>query len=174
MTATAKRVTHNPIEINDTKAVPLTFNHELAKVNFVVKSENTVTTVTNFKVYGVNYKGTLQATTWDPVTVCNADNTPYKLSKSFNFNTTDGFEKDILGDVLLIPDKDLSNAKLEITYKYPGETASRTSTVNFDTTISSWEAGKSYKYTITIKGGSLSVNVKVNPWDSKDTSVSWE
>lgn len=157
--------------------VALTFNHELARVNFTVKSENTVATVSSFKVYGVNYKGTLtkkeQTATWAPVTACGEGDTPFTYTQEFTLSK-DNWEKDIFGDVLLIPDNNLTEAQLEITYKYPDETTSRTSTVNLNTTISGWEAGKSYKYTIAIKGGSLSVNVNVNPWDSKDTSVSWE
>ena len=180
MIATAQRTTNNPMIPKDVEAVPLTFNHELAKVNFTVKSENTVATVSSFKVYGVNYKGTLtkdtkeeQTTTWDLVTTCNEGNTPFTYTQEFTLSK-DNWEKDIFGDVLLIPDDDLTDANLKIIYKYPDETTSRTSTVKLNTTISGWEAGKSYKYTIAIKGGSLSVNVNVNPWDSKDTSVSWE
>lgn len=176
MTATAQRITKNPMVPEDVEAVPLTFNHELAKVNFTVKSENTVATVSSFKVYGVNYKGTLtkgQTATWNPVTACGENDTPYKL-ENFTFNTTNGFEKDMLGDVLIIP-SDLTNAELKITYKYPGETDDRTSVIHLNTSQPlSWVAGQSYKYTLTIKGGSLSVNVTVNPWDGKDTSVSWE
>ncbi len=172
MTATRKGMDGSKPE-----KVALTFNHELAKVNFTVKSENTVATISSFKVYGVNYKGTLtkkeQTATWDPVTACGVGDTPFTYTKEFTLSK-DNWEKDIFGDVLLIPDDDLTDANLEIIYKYPDETTSRTSTVNLNTTISGWEAGKSYKYTIAIKGGSLSVNVNVNPWDSKDTSVSWE
>lgn len=157
--------------------IQMKFQHELARVNFTVKSENTVATVSSFKVYGVNYKGTLtkkeQTATWDPVTACDEGNTPFTYTQEFTLSK-DNWEKDIFGDVLLIPDDYLTDANLEIIYKYPDETTSRTSTVNLNTTISGWEAGKSYKYTLTIKRGSLSVNVTVNDWDGKDTSVSWE
>lgn len=159
--------------------VTMKFSHELAKLNFIVKSENTIATITSFKVYGVNYKGTLtksSTATWNQVTTATQDKTPYTYTDSFEFNTTNGWEKDIFGDVLLIPDSDLTGAKLEITYKYPGETdGATTSVIDLETSQSpSWVAGQSYKYTLTIKGGSLSVNVTVNPWDGKDTSVSWE
>lgn len=157
--------------------VAMPFQHELAKVKFTVKSENTVATVSSFKVYGVNYQGTLakkgQTATWNPVTACTETNTPYTLT-DFTFNTTNGFEKDMLGDVLLIPDKDLTDAKLYIAYRYQGETTDRTSTINLQTTaITQWEAGKSYHYTLTIKGGTLTVTVTVADWKEEDTSVSW-
>lgn len=170
MTATAKGDGDSPAP------VAMEFKHELARVKFTVKSENTVATISTFKVYGVNYQGTLtkgQTATWDPVTSCTEANTPYKLEK-FTFNTTNGFEKDMLGDVLLIPDTDLTDAKLYIAYKYQGDTVDRTSTIDLQTTaITQWDAGKSYHYTLTIKGGTLTVTVKVADWKEEDTSVSW-
>ena len=176
MTATAQRTTKNPMDSEDVKTIPLIFNHELAKVNFTVKSENTVATVSSFKVYGVNYKGTLtkgQTATWNPVTACGENDTPYKL-ENFTFNTTNGFEKDMLGDVLLIPDTDLTDAKLYIAYRYPEETTDRTPIIDLKTTdITQWEAGKSYHYTLTIKGGNLTITVNVEDWTEKNTSVSW-
>lgn len=161
---------------NEPQPVAMEFQHELAKVKFTVKSENTVAIVSSFKVYGVNYQGTLakgQTAIWNSVTACTETNTPYKL-ENFTFNTTNGFEKDMLGDVLLIPDNDLTDAKLYIAYRYQGETTDRTSTVNLQTTaITQWEAGKSYHYTLTIKGGTLTVTVTVADWKEEDTSVSW-
>lgn len=178
MTATAQRTTKDPIVPEDVAAVPFKFSHELAKLNFIVKSENTKATITSLKVYGVNYKGTLtksSAATWGDLTASTQDETPYNYTEGFEFNTTNGWEKDIFGDVLIIPDSDLTGAKLEITYQYPGETGGRTSVIDLNASQTKrWEAGRSYKYTLTIKGGSLSVNVTVNDWDGKDTSVSWE
>lgn len=171
---------------DDAKQVALTFSHELARLKFTVKSENTVATIKSFKVYGVKYKGTLtktftqeeQPTTktlWGSTSTCSEDKTPFQLADfNFTFNTTNGFEKDIFGDVLLIPDSDLTDdAKVKITYQY-GETEKETTIKLKTTTTTKWDAGKSYHYTLTIKGGSLSVSVTVNPWDEKNTSVSWE
>lgn len=162
--------------IAEKKRVSMDFGHELARLKFTVKSENTVATISSFKVYGVNYQGTLtkgQTATWDPVTSCTEANTPYKL-ENFIFNTTYGFEKDMLGDVLLIPGTNLTDAKLYIAYKYQGDTVDRTSTIDLQTTaITQWDAGKSYHYTLTIKGGTLTVTVKVVDWTEMDTSVSW-
>ena len=161
---------------SNAQTVGLKFGHELARIKFTVKSENTVATVSSFKVYGVNYQGILTkgvTASWSPVTACTADNTPYKL-ENFAFNTTNGFEKDVLGDVLLIPHTDLTNAKLEIAYRYQNETADRISTIGLQTTdIGQWDAGKSYSYTLTIKGGELGITVNVVDWKEKDTSVSW-
>lgn len=158
--------------------VAMNFGHELAKVKFTVKSENTVATVSSFKIYGLNYQGTLTkngTATWNNLTSCGETDTPFHL-EDFTFNTTNGFEKDMLGDLLLIPHKetDLTNAKLDIAYRYQGETADRTSTIGLKTAdVTQWEAGKTYHYTLTIKGGKLSITVTVNNWKEEDTSVSW-
>ena len=113
--------------------------------------------------------------TWNNLTSCGENDTPFHL-EDFTFNTTNGFEKDMLGDLLLIPHKeaDLTNAKLGIAYRYQGETADRTSTIGLKTAdVTQWEAGKTYHYTLTIKGGKLSITVTVNNWKEEDTSVSW-
>ena len=161
---------------SNASTVGLEFEHELARIKFTVKSENTVATVSSFKMYGVNYQGTLTkgaTASWSSVTACTAGNTPYKL-ENFAFNTTNGFEKNVLGDVLLIPHTDLTNAKLEIAYRYQNEKADRISTIGLQTTdIVQWDAGKSYSYTLTIKGGELVITVNVVDWKEEDTSVSW-
>ena len=158
-------------------SVGLRFGHELARVNVTVKTENTVATVNAFKIYGVNYKGKLTkgtAAQWTDVTTCTAGNTPFSLQSPFTFNTTNGFEKSMLGDLLLIPDTDLTGAGIDIAYRYEGETIDRTSTVSLKTsTTTQWEAGKRYNYTLTIKGGTLTINVTVADWEEEDTSVSW-
>lgn len=180
MTATAKRATNSLIQPDDTKAVPLTFNHELAKVNFVVKSENTVATITSFKVYGISYVGTLtkniqpQSLTWTSQELSTEGDNRFRLEEEFEFNTTNGWEKDILGDLLLIPHSNLSTAKLKISYKYSGDNKPQTSEIKLNEKTESWLAGQSYKYTLAIERGKLSIYVTVNDWDGKDTSVSWE
>lgn len=158
--------------------VDLKFGHELAKLNFVVKSENAVATITEFKVYGVDYIGTLSkkstTATWTDKTTCQDTDTPFSINQEFVFNTTEGWEKNVFGDILLIPDNDLTDAFLKIQYKYSGETTERTSVVGLKTALTDkWEAGKNYKYSLTIEGGSLTINVTVIDWTEKDTSVSW-
>ena len=183
MTAAKTGIIYN--EGEKPQPVALTFRHELARLKFTVKSDNTIATITGFKLYGVNYKGTLEwpvseseAASWTSPTACTDTDTPFKSNDSFTFNTTNGWEKVIFEDLMLIPDSDLTNANLYIEYHYPGETteAGRTATVPLKTaasTVDNWEAGKSYSYTLTIKGASLEIVVSVNPWEEKNTSVSW-
>lgn len=168
-------------QANETpQPVALKFSHELARLRFTVKSENSSLTVTSFSVYGVNYAGNFEKTTtnthWTDLTLCtSADDTPYQTTGHLELNTTDGLERNIFGDVLLPPHETLDNARLRITYRFPGETTDRESVINLKIPgkTEAWTAGESYGYTLTIKGGSLSVTVKINPWDEKDTSVSW-
>lgn len=181
MTAAKTGIKYN--EGEKPQPVALTFRHELARLKFMVKSGNTIATITGFKLYGVNYKGTLGRpvsgdASWTSPTACTDTDTPFRSNDSFNFtfNTTNGWEKVILEDLMLIPDPDLTDANLYIAYRYPGETADRTAAVPLKTSASKvgkWEAGKSYSYTLTIKGGSLEMVVSVNPWEEKNTSVSW-
>lgn len=182
MTAAKTGIKYN--EGGKPQPVALTFRHELARLKFTVKSCNTIATITGFKLYGVNYKGTLGRpvsgdASWTSPTACTDTDTPFRSNDSFNFtfNTTNGWEKVILEDLMLIPDPDLTDANLYIAYRYPGETADRTAAVPLKTaasTVDNWEAGKSYSYTLTIKGGSLEMVVSVNPWEEKNTSVSWQ
>lgn len=173
MTATAKGDGSNP------ESVAMPFKHELVRVNFIIKATRTKATVTSVKVYGVNYKGSLNPTSdkdsWQGVTACKKEDTPYKNLVHKELNTTDGLEYNPFGDLLLIPDKDLTDAKLEIAYHYPGETADRTATVslNMDGKTTVWEAGKSYKYTATLSGSTLNISVTINEWTEKNTSVDW-
>lgn len=165
---------------NPPGSVQLSFQHELARVKFTVKSGNTVATVSSFKVYGLNYKGTLTkaagTATWSDATACDADDTPFHSEEDFTFNTTNGFEKDMLGEILLMPhtETELAGAKLSIAYRYPGETEDRISTIGLNTAaITQWEAGSGYHYTLTIEGGTLNINVTVTGWTERNTSVSW-
>lgn len=177
MTARNTGITYNG---GDTPPAPvdLKFGHELAKLNFVVKSENTIATITGFKVYGVDYKGKLSknstTATWTDQVPCTETDTPFSITQDLVLNNTDGWERNVFGDLLLIPDNDLTGAYLKIEYMYPGETTVRISEVGLKTVQTpTWEAGKNYKYSLTIEGGSLTINVTVIDWTEKDTSVSW-
>lgn len=174
MTASNTGIRYN--DGDEPQPVDLTFRHELARLKFTVKSEHTVANITAFKIYGINYKGTLNrdngVSTWTDVQAYTEDNTGFSAS-SFSLNTTDGMERDVFGDILLLPHSDLTGAKLHVAYRYPEETADRTVEIDLGASAPSWLAGQSYSYTLTIKGGSLTLNVSVLEWQEEDTSVSW-
>lgn len=157
--------------------VAFTFSHELARLKFTVIAENTEATVNSFKVYGLNvnadFSKTESGSVWSDPVACTKENTPFILGEPFSFNSVNGWEKNMLGDVLVIPDSDLSDAELEISYRYPGESTDRTAVLDLNSSTSVWNAASSYNYIVRIKGSSLTVEVKVVPWSTEDTSVSW-
>lgn len=183
MTAFYSRVTSEDLNQQDVAAVSFKFKHELSRVNVKVKAVNTPVTVNEIKIYGISKIGTLEKTyndnndnsSWSLNEAITAENTPFVVSDDFVLGESEVWERNAFGDMLLIP-QSLENAKLYISYKYAGDTADRTSTINLKTaTTTGWEAGTSYNYSITINGlSNISITVSVNPWEEENTSVSWE
>lgn len=180
MTAFHSRVTSEDLKQQDVAAVSFKFKHELSRVNVKVKAVNTTVTVNELKIYGISDVGTLTKTYKDnndysSWTFNTAENTPFVVSDGFVLGESEVWERNAFGDMLLIP-QSLVEAKLDISYRYAGDTADRTSTINLKTaTTTGWEAGTSYNYSITINGLSdISITVSVNPWEEENTSVSWE
>lgn len=183
MTAFHSRVTSEDLNQQDVAAVSFKFKHELSRVNVKVKAENTSVTVNGLKIYGIcdvgtltkNYNDNNDNSLWSLNEAITAENTPFVVSDDFVLGESEVWERNAFGDMLLIP-QSLGNAKLYISYKYAGDTADRTSTINLKTaTTTGWEAGTSYNYSITINGlSNISITVSVNPWEEENTSVSWE
>lgn len=183
MTAFHSRVTSEDLNQQDVAAVSFKFKHELSRVNVKVKAENTSVTVNGLKIYGISDVGTLTKnyndnndnSLWSLNEAITAENTSFVVSDGFVLGELEVWERNAFGDMLLIP-QSLENAKLDISYKYAGDTSDRTSTINLKTaTTTGWEAGTSYNYSITINGLSdISITVSVNPWEEENTSVSWE
>lgn len=183
MTAFYSRVTSEDLSQQDVAAVSFKFKHELSRVNVKVKAVNTPVTVNGLKIYGISDVGTLKkdyndnnySSLWTLNVSITADNTPFVVSDDFVLGESEVWERNAFGDMLLIP-QSLENAKLDISYRYAGDTADRTSTINLKTaTTTGWEAGMSYNYSITINGlSNISITVSVNPWEEENTSVSWE
>lgn len=165
--------------------VPLQFRHELARVNVVVKSESSAVTVSQVSLSGVNIRGDFrrakgtdgaeEATTWTNVVSCPPTDTPFvKNDIELSTAAENGLERDVFGDLLLIPQPDLAAAKLQIAYRYPGETADRVAEISLNNSkIAAFAAGKSYRFTVTLQGGGLVLEVTVNEWTEENTSVSW-
>lgn len=183
MTAFHRRVTSEDLNQQDVAAVSFKFKHELSRVNVKVKAENTLVTVNELKIYGISDVGTLKkdyndnnySSSWSLNEAITADNTPFVVSDGFVLGESEVWERNAFGDMLLIP-QGLADAKMDISYKYAGDTTDRTSTINLKTaTTTEWKAGTSYNYSITINGlSNISITVSVNPWEEENTSVSWE
>lgn len=154
--------------------VTLTFRHELARVTCDVKSVNSAVTVSSIKLYGVQYKGNLTGSgQWNDQAICSLADTPF--NNSFVLNVDNQFScAGALDDLLLLPQtfgQDVA-AGFQLTYRYNGDQADRTATASIPVGTD-WTAGQSYKYTITLKAAQLSLEVTVQEWDEKETSVSW-
>ena len=83
----------------------------------------------------------------------------------------------LFDDILMIPHSDLTEAVLSISYRKnsssdPDE-IERLSLNLSDTDVKAWEKGQSYRYTLQLNMGSISVNVSVLPWVQENTSVEW-
>lgn len=154
-------------------AVTLTFRHELARVTCDVKSVNSAVTVSSIKLYGVQYKGNLTGSgQWNDQEICSLADTPF--NNSFVLNVDNQFScTNALNDLLLLPQTFVQDAAgFQLTYRYNGDNTDRTATASIPADTA-WEAGQSYKYTITLKAAQLSLEVTVQEWGEENTSVSW-
>ena len=157
--------------------VSFRFEHQLAKLTFQAKAAGRALTVTSFKVNGVTCKAdfahTSTGSTWsNPVLSSATDNCFTATNISV---PNDNTPVDILNDVLLPPQADLTSAEITINYRYDFDTNDRTATVKLsDLTTQQWEAGQQYAYTLSISAAQLSINVQILDWEEENTSVSWQ
>lgn len=89
----------------------------------------------------------------------------------------DGTTVSMLGDVLLPPhtaDELAADAVISMAYRLKGDTEDRMAAVKLATgTITQWDAGQQYSYTLTVSASSITLTWKVKAWDEQDTEVSW-
>lgn len=172
MTATASRDYNG----TDNSAVGLTFQHELARVKFIVSSEGDAITITDAKLYGISRTGDLNGSTWTLDAASSSDSPSFETeSLSINDNDTD---EHLLfgGDVLLIPQSLTNAATFVFNYQYNGEeTHSVSSTLSTVGNVTAWDAGKSYNYRISIPQQPVDVTltVTVTDWDEENFTVEW-
>lgn len=161
--------------------VDLKFGHELAKVNFVVKSEGSDVVITNISLIDVGYKGELNNGLWT-ITSKSIQGTPETFTDSDITLSPDGTILEVFGgDMLLIPLNETDfKCKIELEYKYLYngiyyESGLKEISLNAGT-VKSWDKGGNYKYTITIPKFTeeLQLQVEVLPWDKEENaSVEW-
>lgn len=161
----------------DPGPVSFGFEHQLAKVTFQVKATGRALTVTSFKLNGVICKADFAHTvaggaTWSDPVLSSAADTYFAAT---NISVATDTPVDMLGDVLLPPQTDLTSAEITIYYRYDFDTNDRTATVKLsDLATQQWEAGEHYAYTLSISAAQLSINVQILDWDEENTSVSWQ
>lgn len=167
----------------DTPPLPvdLKFSHELAKVNFVVKSEGSDVVITNISLIDAGYNGELNNGLWT-ITSKSIQGTPETFTNSDITLSPDGTILEVFGgDMLLIPLNETDfKCKIELEYKYLYngiyyESGLKEISLNAGT-VKSWDKGGNYKYTITIPKFTeeLQLQVEVLPWDKEENaSVEW-
>ena len=162
---------------NPPQSVAFTFSHELSRLSF--KLESNAVTVISAALYGVDYRGTLTKSAssafWSPSEggTATQDSTPFEVE---NPAATEGTAT-LFDDILMIPHSDLTEAVLSISYRKnsssdPDEIEKLSLNLS-DADVKAWEKGQSYRYTLQLNMGSISVKVHVLPWDQENTSVEW-
>lgn len=162
--------------------VLFTFSHELSKLKFRFESSQTAVTITDIRFYGISATGSLEKTgvgdaSWVMGSTVTADNTTYVTEAALNAGNS--YAAEPYGELLLPPHTALTDAKLSFSYYYNWETPENAHKAELQlaagsTTITSWEAGKSYNYTVKIPAtNDIKLTVTVVGWDTQDTSVSW-
>lgn len=136
--------------------VDMQFGHELARVNVVATVEGGNATVTNITFAGMATSGDYSSTGgWS-----NTATGSFTNSTDQTLNT-EGV--DLLGDMLLIP-QDVSGFTVTVDYTMDGEVQPQ-KVITLPTTISQWDKGKSYKYTLAFKGNNIIFTVNVASWN---------
>lgn len=149
MTATAQGDGNKPAP------VAMEFKHQLSKVNIVATVEGGNCTVNSVTFSGMATKGSYNSTDgWSAPTKGN-----FTSNVSKPLNTTG---VDLLGNLLLIPQTVTDQFKISVNYTLDGE--AQTKEISLPTSIGQWEAGQSYKYTLTFKGNNIIFTVNVASW----------
>lgn len=149
--------------------VAMPFQHELAKVEVSVRTDQGVTaTIKNAKLTGMVYKGTLTATsnssTWAPIT-STSDETPYQVTEPVTINTPS--TTSLFGDILIIPQK---TDKLTLNIAITRDKEENTYNFDLGTSIAQWTAGRSYRYVLTIEADAITFSdFTVDEWGETHT-----
>ena len=149
--------------------VAMPFQHELAKVEVSVRTDQGVTaTIENAKLTGMVYKGTLTATsnssTWAPIT-STSDETPYQVTEPVTINTPS--TTSLFGDILIIPQK---TDKLTLNIAITRDEEENTYNFDLGTSIAQWTAGRSYRYVLTIEADAITFSdFTVDEWGETHT-----
>lgn len=169
---------------NFPQSVGFNFSHELAKVKFTVKTADPDgVAVSLLKLYGISAKGSLTkpqkgSALWSLENAVGSDDTPYYVKEEVVLNAGNSYTAEPFGELLLPPHAALAEAKLSFSYYY-GSNSSHIKSADIPLAagtggITSWEAGKSYNYTVEIQANrDIKINVTVIDWDERDTSVTW-
>ena len=177
MTAFETRETSNSMSEQDVSTVPISFKHELAKVNIDIISEGSTVDVSKLYLYGIGYIGNFDSKSTNKWVISgyNEINDNNQLFNAEPFSLIqNNLKKSPFGNLLLIPSNNLQNAKLHIEYNYQGEEKINIYDLSLNLE-SGWQSNNQYKYTVSIPKNStnFSIIVEVLDWDYKDYTVEW-
>lgn len=169
---------HKPVvyaenDKNPPGAVVFSFDHLLARVSIVGVSEGSSATITSIKLTNVKHIGNYDSSSsqkWELInetTVFEGKESLFGGKESF---VLPAYPTDIFGSLLLIPQA-ASGIRLTIAYQYPGiDNSQKEATLTLPTTT--WEAGKSYRYTFTLSGDYILFDApQVNEWNEASGGV---
>lgn len=181
-------MTSPPVKGNGDNPQPVifTFNHELSKLKFTIKTSDTKgVTIKNIKLFGISTQGSLTknyenggSTNWSDLNRVIADNTPYTDNGPVSLDANKSHES-FEGDIMLPPHASLEDATLSFSYYYNWENEENARNVELPLTkgtggVTSWAAGCSYAYTVNIPAtNDIRLTVTITDWDEQNTSVSW-
>ena len=158
----------------------LKFAHELARLAFRVRTQGREVEIVSFKVNGAGYAGdfvrTEETATW---TLCErtvADDGIFAVS-DLSVGASD--VADLLGDVLVPPQmlEETGAPELTLVYRLAGEPEATSHTVSASlrtSSVTQWQAGQSYAYTLDLRTGTLVLTVTIRPWIEEDAEVDWK
>ena len=151
MTASATDISYTE---NQTPApVPLSFEHLLARVEFIGKIDaqsaaisNMRATITEAKLYGMNEKGSYTSATqqWT-LNIQTTAEAPFATCQETPLSTD---ETSLFGDLLLFPEKVDGNFTFQVNYTV--NDTPKKQTIQLNGLVGMFEAGKYYRFTFTV------------------------
>ena len=140
--------------------VQLQFEHLLSRVSIAGRAENGNVTINSITLTGVSESGSYDsASGWSGLAAGNGF-----TASNIQLN---GTTADVIGNKLMIP-QPVGGMEVSVNYKPDGASASLSATYELPVTefVSSWEPGRSYRYTFVVYGNRIIFDKPtVTAWD---------
>ena len=140
--------------------VQFQFEHLLSRVSIAGRAENGNVTINSITLTGVSESGSYDsASGWSGLAAGNGF-----TASNIQLN---GTTADVIGNRLMIP-QPVSGMEVSVNYKPDGASASLSATYELPVTefVSSWEPGRSYRYTFVVYGNRIIFDKPtVTAWD---------
>lgn len=158
---------------NRSTALPLTFNHALSQIAFVIRTDSDYSAdakfeVTKLTINNIDLTGNFAFT--KPATAAWTDNTTLEEDFEFYATATEATYNDAKGNdfgapVVMIPQSTGTTAKMTIEYKLTQADGNvQTGTVTPTLPTNFWEMGRKYIYTLNFKLNEITFSPTVTNW----------